>query len=367
MTTTTPDLPVWTSFHELPRAHGEPLGTGRLRATPADFQVEEQLGFAPDDEGDHLLLWIRKTGANTEWAARRLAALVGVPASEVGFAGLKDRHAITWQWFSLPRPRDTEPDWPALAADGIEVLEVRRHRRKLRRGTLAGNRFRLLVRDWSPSDAALDARLAAIRARGLPNYFGDQRFGHTDGNLLGANELFAGRARRVDRHRRGLWLSAARSQLFNQVLAERVRRGDWDAPLVGDRLQLDGCHSHFAADEVDDTIRARCAGMDLHPTGPLAGAGEPLVRAEVGALEARVLEDFPGWLAGLAAHGLRQERRALRLPVRELDAVRREDGVELRFALPAGSYATVVLRELIDWEESVEHGTSTRPAGLAER
>lgn len=356
------DIPVWTSFHDLPRAFGEPLGQGRLRATPADFQVEEQLGFAPDDEGDHLLLWVRKTGANTEWVARRLAALAGVPTAEVGFAGLKDRHAITWQWFSLPRPRASEPDWPTLAADGIEVLEVRRHRRKLRRGTLAGNRFRLLVRDWSPSDAALAARLEAIRTRGVPNYFGDQRFGHTDGNLIGATELFAGRARRVDRHRRGLWLSAARSQLFNQVLAERVRRGDWDAPLVGDRLQLAGCHSHFAADEVDDTIRERCIRMDLHPTGPLAGAGEPLVQAEVAALEARLLGDFPGWVAGLAANGLKQERRALRLPVADLCARRGGDGVELAFGLPAGAYATTLLRELIDWDDSPGQHSSTRPA-----
>jgi tRNA pseudouridine13 synthase len=349
MKTLTP-LPCWTTFAELPRAHGEPLGCGHLRVSPADFQVEERLGFTPDGEGDHLLLWVRKTDANTEWVACRLASLAGAPSSAVGFAGLKDRHAITSQWFSVPRPRDDQPDWSVLAADAIEVLEVHPHRRKLRRGALAGNRFRILIRDCDLTPADLDARLAVIRARGVPNYFGEQRFGHADGNLARAHALFGGAAGRVPRHQRSLWLSAARSQIFNEVLAARVRRGDWNQSQPGDCLQLDGTHSHFLAEAIDSTLSERCERMDLHPTGPLWGAGEPPTCAAIRLLEETLAAGFSGWPAGLAAQRMEQERRALRLPVIDLTGQWLDEGLELTFELSAGAYATAVLRELIDWE-----------------
>lgn len=346
----TQSLPNWTTCRDLPRAHGIPLAHGRLRSQPADFQVEEQLGFAPDGDGDHLLLWVRKTGANTEWTARRLAALAGAPVSTVGYAGLKDRHAITSQWFSVPRPRDGLPDWSALTADGIEVLETHPHRRKLRRGVLVGNRFQILIRDLDRTLSAADltARLDAIRTQGVPNYFGEQRFGHADGNLVRAQALFAGTAGRVPRHQRGLWLSAARSQIFNEVLAERVRRGDWNQPQPGDCLQLDGSNSHFSVDHIDTLLRERGERFDLHPTGPLWGAGMPLTRDSMRVLEEQIAARFTGWAEGLATFGLEQERRALRLPARDLTAHFTDDGLELAFELSAGAYATVLLRELVD-------------------
>ncbi len=351
--------PSWTSFGALPRAHGGPLDRGRLRVQHADFQVEERLGFAPDGVGDHLLLRVRKVGANTEWVARRLAALVEAPGSAVGYAGLKDRHAVASQWFSVPRPRRSRPDWSALTTDGIQVLEVHPHRRKLRRGVLAGNRFRILVRDAGPAIRELDARLDLIRARGVPNYFGEQRFGHDEGNLVRAQALFQGTAGRATRQRRGLWLSAARSQVFNQLLAERVRRGDWDRPQPGDCLALEGCHSYFPVDRVDETLRERCAGMDLHPSGPLWGAGVLPTHGEVRALEEGLAARFGGWTQGLADFGLKQERRALRLPVAELSGRRRPEGLELSFELPPGSYATAVLREILEWESGATGGSSS--------
>lgn len=348
---TTP-LPHWTTVADLPRSHGAPLGQGTLRTQPADFQVEEQLGFVPDDDGEHLLLWVRKIAANTEWVARRLAALVGAPVSAIGYAGLKDRHAVTSQWFSVPRPREAQPDWTLLAADGIEVLAVHRHRRKLRRGALSGNRFQIVLRDCTADATALAARLDAIRQRGIPNYFGEQRFGHADGNLRRAHALFDGTAGRVSRHQRGLWLSAARSQIFNAVLAERVRRDDWDRVQPGDCLQLAGTHSHFSIDEVDATLLARCAEMDVHPTGPLWGAGELPSRGAVRTLEEQIAAEFPSWLSGLAAQDLVQERRALRVRVAELSGELAAETLTLRFELPAGAYATAVLRELVDWQET---------------
>jgi tRNA pseudouridine13 synthase len=346
-------LPSWTPFDALPRAHGAPLARGRLRARPEDFLVEEQLGFAPDGEGDHLLLRVRKTGANTEWAARRLARIAAVPVSTVGYAGLKDRHAVTVQWFSIPRSRDVMPDWSILVEEGIDVLESCPHRRKLKRGALAGNRFGILVRDLEPEMMpGLDERLAMIRARGVPNYFGEQRFGHDYSNLVRAHALFAGTAGRVRRHQSGLWLSAARSQIFNEVLAERVRRGDWDRPLEGDCLQLAGSNSYFLAETIDASTRARCEGMDVHPTGPLWGKGELPSHGSIRQLEDAAGMPFADWCEGLAVFGLAQERRSLRLPVADLDAQRVGGGLLLTFSLSAGAYATTLLRELVDVSET---------------
>jgi tRNA pseudouridine13 synthase len=345
-------------FQDLPRAHGGLLGRGRLRVEAGDFQVEELLGFDPDGEGGHRLLWVRKTDANTEWVARRLAELTRVRASDVGFAGLKDRRAVTSQWFSVPAPKDGEPDWSSLAAEGIEVLGIHAHRRKLRRGTLKGNRFHILVRDLDLESApsrdspveAVGRRCAEIRLLGVPNYFGEQRFGHGGANLSKADALFRGALRRPTHHQRGLWLSAARSELFNRVLAHRVSIGDWDRPLPGDCLNLGGSHSFFRAETIDQALIERCDRLDLHPTGPLWGRGEPPTGAEVRALEESVAVSLPGWVEGLARFGLAQERRALRLPVRDLAWGLSPAGLDLGFTLPAGAYATAVLRELILWE-----------------
>lgn len=342
----------WLSFDALPRAHGPPLGSGRIRHEPADFQVDEDLGFAPDGEGGHLLLRVRKTDANTEWVARRLAGLAGCPQRDVGYAGLKDRHAVTTQWFSLPRPREDEPDWDALAPEGIEVLAVHAHRRKLKRGALAGNGFSILVRDLGCSDAALSERIDAIRTRGLPNWFGEQRFGRNGANLARADALFRGEIRRPSRHQQGLWLSAARSQIFNEVLAERVASGDWDRPLPGDCMGLAGSRSIFSIEAVDEILEARCREFDIHPTGPLWGRGDPPSSAAVLDLERSVADRFPGWCEGLARAGMNQERRPLRLAVPALAWSRTEAGVVLSFDLQAGCYATAVLRELIDWSDT---------------
>lgn len=347
-----PPRASWTAFEALPRAHGAPLGQGRLRVLPQDFEVEEALGLTPDGEGEHLLLWVRKIGANTDWVARRLAQLAGVSPSAVGYAGLKDRHAVTFQWFSLPCRDDAVPDWSPLADAGVEVLRVERHRRKLRRGVLAGNRFRILVRDLAPPPEALGERLDRLRGRGVPNYFGEQRFGREQGNLARADALFAGTLRRVPRHQRGLWLSAARSQIFNEVLAQRVRRGDWDQLLPGECVRLDGTRSHFTAPvtALDADLHRRCAELDLHPSGPLWGAGPLSSAGEAAALEQAVGAGLEAWALGLAAFGLEQERRVLRLRLDDLTAEPGPDGLTLRFSLPAGAYATTVLRELVAWD-----------------
>ena len=331
----------------LPFAHSRPTLSGRLRAVPEDFQVREDIPFTLDGAGEHVWLWVRKRGANTDWVARRLAERAGVLPGAVSYAGLKDRHAVTEQWFSVHLPGRAEPDWTANSDPDFTVLSTVRHTRKLRRGALSGNAFRITLRDLNGDSAELMARLQRVTATGVPNYFGEQRFGHESGNLEQAEAMLRGELKVRDRHQRGLYLSAARSALFNAVLARRVTEGTWNQPLPGDVLMLDGSHSIFAVDDVDEAIRQRIAAFDLHPTGPLWGAGTLRSGGPARALEAAVAATLPVFRDGLTAAGLDQERRALRLAVRDATLEFPEPGVAvLVFRLPAGAYATTVLREL---------------------
>lgn len=345
---------AFLSFDQLPRAHGEPRVHGVLRAEPGDFVVAETLNFEPSDTGAHCLLQVRKTAVNTEWVARRLAETAELPLRDLGYAGLKDRHAVATQWFSLPLGGRPLPDFSALAAEGIDVLACRHHGRKLKRGAIAWNDFELVLRNLSGDRRDVDDRVSRLAARGVPNYFGPQRFGREAGNLARARTLLTGvgRRRRLSRHQRGLLLSAARAALFNQVAARRVGDDSWDQALVGDRLQLAGTHSHFLLDVIDQSIEQRLAGGDLSPTGPLCGVGPPLVAGAVADLEAEVLAPWTTWIDGLAQAGLRQERRSLILhPVGLSAAWLAEDRLRLRFRLPPGAYATALLRELMHWTE----------------
>lgn len=333
---------------KLPYAGGLPSASGVLRRLPEDFQVEEDLGFEPTGAGEHVFLRIRKRGENTDWVARQLARLAGVKPVDVGYAGLKDRQAVTAQWFSVSLPGGAEPDWTRLADESLQVLAVKRHNRKLRKGALKGNWFRLVVRDVQGDRTALEARLRRVAAEGVPNYFGEQRFGNHGGNLERARDLFTGKLRERSPHKRGLYLSAARALLFNEVLARRVREGTWNHSLAGDAMMLAGTHSFFVIDEVDVEIRRRCAEMDIHPSGPLWGKGEPHTRVEARRLEESALAAFESWRRGLERCGLTQERRSLRLEVKDLEwEFSAEDELCVSFRLTAGAYATMVMREIV--------------------
>jgi len=336
------------AIYDLARAWGAPPASGSLRQQPEDFQVSEIPLLEPDGAGEHVWLWVRKRNANTPWVAEQLAAFAGVHPRQVSYAGLKDRHAVTQQWFSVQLPGHSMPDWDAMDEPTFTVLRYARHARKLRRGALRGNAFRICIHDLQADPAALEARLQLLAAGGVPNYFGEQRFGREGGNLRTADMLFRNPARRLGRNKRSLALSAARSYLFNRVLSERVAAGSWNQPLSGDAMQLQGSHSFFVALEVDAALQARVQAGDVHPTGPLHGRGVPPVAGDALALETRVLSAYPDWLRGLEAAGLKQERRALRLPVTELRWQQlAADQLVLEFSLPAGAYATSVLRELV--------------------
>ncbi len=333
---------------ELPTAHGEPPATGRIRTHPEDFFVEEQLGFEPDGAGGHALLIVEKRGANTGWVAAQLAAAAGVPVRDVGSSGKKDRHAVTRQAYTLPWPATTPLDpCLAFAGEGYRVLSATRHGRKLRPGAHRGNRFVLRVRELAGDRTALDERLAVIAARGVPNYFGPQRFGRAGANLIRARDWAAGGQAPRDRGQRGFALSAARSELFNQLLAERVRLGNWASLLPGEAVLLDGRRSFFPAEQVDEVLRERCAGMDVHPSGPLPGRGSSPALGAARALEDAVAAREPDLLRLLESQGLEHERRSLRLPVRSLEWRCEGDELRLGFELPRGTFATAVLHELL--------------------
>jgi tRNA pseudouridine13 synthase len=336
-----------------PAAWGAPLGTGVLRATPEDFEVDEILGFAAGGEGPHALLRVRKRGANTEWVARELARAAGVKPFEVGFAGLKDRNAVTTQHFTVPRGKRAAEEFAALKGEGYEVLSAAAHQRKLPRGALEGNRFVIIVRGLACDPDRLRDRVARIASGGVPNYFGEQRFGREGGNLaqvLRAAEAQGGESasrRRGRDDQRGFMLSAARSLIFNAILAERVEQGSWNRLSAGDVANLDGRGSVFAVDAIDADLERRCGVLDVHPTAPLAGLGASLATGAVLALEESVEAKFPQALSVIHTERMKPERRALRIRVRELEHEYSGDTLRLRFALSAGSFATTVLREII--------------------
>ena len=330
------------------RAWGGPVGEGRIRTVPEDFQVVEVPLATPCGEGEHGWLYVRKRSSNTQWVARQLARFADVPPSAVSYAGLKDRHAVTEQWFSVHLPGRDDPDWAALQHPDFSVLSATRHLRKLKTGTLRGNRFELRVRDWQADRKQVQQRLEQLRDGGFPNYFGEQRFGRQGDNLGEAAQLFQQPKRRVPRAKRGIYLSAVRSALFNRVLSARIESGLWNQGMPGDALQLDGKSACFVADRIDEETQQRLDALELHPTGPLCGNGETLCRDAALVFETEQWLGYEDWIDGLKRARLTAARRALRVVPRDLQWSEESDGTwRLAFFLPAGSYATSLLAELV--------------------
>jgi len=340
------ELPDW------PRASGKPVASAVTRSCPEDFQVDEVLNFAFDGEGEHLLVHVRKRHQNTADVAQKLARHAGVKVRDIGYAGLKDRNAVTTQWFSVWLPGKPDPDWSAFENDDLQILGSHRHRRKLQRGALQGNRFVIVLRDIEFSGIAdqqtLEQQLAVIQKQGVPNYFGEQRFGRGGKNLSEAAAMFNGRRVKA-RHLRSLYLSSARSFLFNEVLAARITAGNWRQVLPGEVLMLAGSRSFFVAGELNEEIEQRLMNGDVLPSGPLWGRGELASQQDAEVLEQNTLAGQAVYRKGLETAGLKQERRALRLAVADFQWQWLPGGknLQLCFELPSGCYATSVLRELI--------------------
>jgi len=347
-------MPSW------PRAWSEPAGSALIRSRPEDFRVDEELGFELSGEGEHCFLYLQKRQLNSMELVQRVSALSGVPPRDIGVSGLKDRNAVTRQWVSVGMAGRAEPDWRALESGGdITVVQTGRHARKLRRGVHRANRFALVLREIDGAVATLEARLQKLRDCGVPNYFGEQRFGRAGATLEQAQRWMRG-GRRISREKRSLYFSALRACVFNQLLASRVRSGSWSAILPGDVCMLHGTRSVFGCGEVTDDIERRARAGDIHPGLPLWGRGWARAATGFGAGQLDLPVDCRATCDFLEASGLDLSWRPARLMPDDFCWEFCDDGtLRLDFSLGAGGYATALLAEFVRYKEgSIESGIS---------
>jgi tRNA pseudouridine13 synthase len=338
-------------WHQLSHAWGGPPMRGMIKFAPEDFQVEEQLGFEPDGAGEHLWLFIEKIGLTTFDAQRVLARHFNVALRDTAFAGMKDRQAVTRQWFSLHVKKIQQNLIDEFSHAHLRIVHSVANSRKLRRGSHKSNHFRIVVRNLEGDKEKAQHCLQQINEGGVPNYFGAQRFGHADDNASKAMDWFQGKIKSPDRNDRSLLLSAARSFLFNAVLDERVKSACWNTCIDGDVMALAGSASVFTSSRASaDELSKRLAEFDVHPTGPLWGRGALATSGDAARREQATVEQFSELAAGLETHGLVQERRPLRLQLKSLQTHFDGSTLQLEFALDRGTYATSVLRELITME-----------------
>jgi len=334
--------------------YGQPTASGVLKANAEDFVVIEDLGYAPDGDGEQLLVRIRKAGCNTRFVAEALAKFAGIHPRDVSFAGMKDRHAVTEQWFCLRIPGKVTPDLSTFELSGVQVLESARHRRKLRTGALQGNAFTLILRQISDR-AAVEQRLQRIAAGGVPNYFGSQRFGHEGNNLTMAQRWAADEIKVRERNKRSFILSAARSAMFNQVVSDRLaQQGSLGKVLAGDALQLTGRGSWFVAEAAElESLQQRVDNNELRVTAPLPGSGEWGTREDALAFEQNSLASEAALIALMDRERVDAARRAMLVIPRDLRWEWQDDAtLEMNFWLPAGSFATSVVRELLQTQSA---------------
>lgn len=321
-----------------PKAYPDTQALGMLKQQDEDFRVVEIPSMLPCGEGEHVWLWIEKQGANTAWIAKHLAEIAGVKEMDVGFAGLKDRNAITQQWFSIYMPKGAVPDFAQFNDGEMTVLQQTRHNKKLRRGDLLGNRFAIRLRSVQGDRDAIEQNLNAISQFGVPNYFGEQRFGFDGGNIESGRKMLAGEIRVRNPGKKSIYLSAVRSLVFNDMVAERIARGLWSKELAG---------------EVRDEL-----GM---ATAALWGRGRLSSTDEVLSLEQSIGERHAELCYGLEHAGLSQERRAIAAIPDRLTWQWQQEGesldLTLSFSLASGYYATSLIRELMQTQEPVRGAT----------
>lgn len=333
---------------ECARAYSSMSVCGDLKQQPEDFVVEELLDIPFSDDGEFDWLWVEKRGQNTDFVARQLARHADLASKAVTYSGMKDRHALTGQWFCVHTPGKQRLDWLGVAGEGWRVTRAQRHRQKLRRGTHSGNRFTLLLRNVRGDvDEAIE-RIELLSREGFPNYFAEQRFGTDGGNLEQCRRWFDGEFK-PKRFQRGILLSSARAFLFNEVLSRRIEQGCWNSALgEGELFALRDSGSVFS-EAVDDALRQRLQQGDIHPTGPLFGkAGKTTVGGAVAELESGIIDRHPLLRDGLLRHDASMARRSLRvLPVSLTATWPQADQLQLSFSLPKGCFATALVRELL--------------------
>ena len=329
-------------------AFGEPIGCAQFKSTPPDFQVSEIPAFDPCGEGEHLWLWIKKTNTNTAWVAEQLSKQSQLKLRDVSYAGRKDKIAVTWQWFSLYDPKRIA-DSVEFDIPNCEVIQAIRHSQKLRIGNLLGNEFTVHLRNFEGDIDKLVERLTLIKTIGFPNYFGAQRFGRNQANIIKATAWIERGAGRLKREQRSLYLSSLRSYLFNLILSQRVKDSTWNKILEGELVQLAGSKSIFVADKNDSTytnLQERCDSMDVHPTGVLAGESKMSPEKLALACENSIL-NLHREITDFLIKETVSARRALRVLPQNMEFELSGNDIILKFSLPAGSYASVLVQNLV--------------------
>ena len=324
-----------------------PKQTALLKAECADFVVKEQLGYDMSGDGEFVAVKVRKTDCNTLFVGEQLAKFAGIFARNMSYAGLKDRKAVTEQWFSLQMPGQPTPDFSQFSLEGVEILDVTRHQRKIRIGSLQGNHFEILLRNVEETDE-LKVRLDFLAKNGFPNYFTEQRFGRDGNNLTQALRWANGEIKVKDRNKRSFYLSAARSEIFNLIVSKRMELNLAQQILVGDVLQLNGSHSWFVVDESEDLaqLQQRLAQQDVLLTAPLIGEEE---KSAVD-FEHEIFAQHQALFALMRQERMKAARRAILMQPQHFQWQFEPNGLRLQFALPAGSYATALIRELVNVE-----------------
>lgn len=339
-------------FSDWPCAYPKLNIVGEFRTYDEDFQVRELSNRALHEAGPHVYLYIEKQGTNTHWLARQLANHAKLDLNDVGYAGLKDRHGITRQWFSLP-VKNTAPDLSELfKRDEFTLITQGYYPVKLKRGSHGGNNFKIVIRNITGDIDKLNQRLELIRQRGVPNYFGSQRFGRQYDNVTQALSFFNTGKRPRNRQKSSMYISAARSYLFNHMLAKRVNLQRWDLPMEGEVFGFAGSLRGFKQEGSDQEYQ-RYREQDIHPTCALWGKGESVSEQGLQEVEQQAVNEYPDLADGLVKQGLKQERRACRLLLPDLFwQWQDEQTLVLQFNLASGYFATSVLRELGDIHEA---------------
>lgn len=303
----------WPSFDSLHYAFGSPLGQAQLKNEPSHFIVEELLHESLSGQGEHVYLYIFKENQNTDWVARKLSEITGVPLRDIGYAGLKDRHAQTRQWFSLKWP--IKKEFPELAHPDFIVESTQRHLRKLHRGAFLGNRFKIRLEGIDADADLIEQKLNHIKEHGVPNYFGTQRFGRDQGNLDKAAAWFESEYKPKGRHERSLLISAVRSFLFNLHLSNLLTEHEWPIKHV----------TH----------------------GVLWGQQGKRVIHQSDMLAEKVSGQYTKLCIGLENLGVELDFRPISMqPVDMSWQLRSSCTLDVQFSLPPGSFATCVLREV---------------------
>lgn len=326
--------------------------TGTIRTVPDDFKVTELNDIELSGAGEHLWLYIQKMGCNTDWVANQLSNVCQVPRRQVGYAGLKDRHAVTQQWFSVQLSKVSEIDKIQSALpDDVSILHSNKHSRKIKTGQLDANQFEVIIKNITGDKQQIEKNINNVIENGVPNYFGPQRFGHNMGNIQKAQDWFAGTYKAKTKNLKSLLISTARSHIFNTIIGQRINNNTWNIPIEGDILQLNKSHSWFhTKDATQEEINKRLKEFDIHLTAAMWGEDDVQSTEQCAELEKSIAKKFPIYQQGFEKFRLKQDRRAMRICPIDLDFLWIDNNLKLSFKLLPGSYATGVLREILDYQ-----------------